>query len=136
MSTKLFNTAIETILVKETLLFYYSWWRCIAFLTNKNSSPEYCNYSTVLQITNSFLPKLKRKHKYMLYKLDSNLFWVQIVLKCMCILSIVSMLRETLPVAPTATKSVTISVRERFSRLCQVVAYGRSKTIENLKNHL
>ena len=39
-------------------------------MTNKNSSPEYRNYSTVLQITNKFLPKLKRKHEYKLYKLD------------------------------------------------------------------
>ena len=29
--TQIINTAIEAILVKETLLFYYSRWRCIAF---------------------------------------------------------------------------------------------------------
>ena len=62
---------------------------------------------------------------------------------------ILSYFWETLPVAPavrfeygvrcndvgqyvTATH-FSISARERYSRVCQVVAYGRLKTIENFK---
>ena len=48
--TQIINTAIETILVKET--FITPGGAASRFLTNKNSDPEYCNYNTVLQITN------------------------------------------------------------------------------------
>ena len=52
VSPKLFNTAIETILVKETWLFITPGGAASRFLTEKNSDLEYCNYSTVSQITN------------------------------------------------------------------------------------
>ena len=94
------------------------------FLTNKNSSPEYLNYST-LQITNKFLPKLKRKHKYKLYKLDSNLFWLQIVLHILTMKEMTTYwmtwyLRPLLYCCDqcVAMTHFSISVRRIFSRLC------------------
>ena len=52
VSPKLVNTAIETILVKETDSLITPGGAALSFLTNNNSDPEYCNYSTALQITN------------------------------------------------------------------------------------
>ena len=108
------------------------------FLTNKNSSPEYCNYSTFF--TNDELISTKTETKAVTFFGCKHIVLHILTTKesrDVCLDDLV-FTASALLLRPMCCNDTFFNFRPSDIQqiVCQVVAYGRLKTIENLKNHL